>query len=247
MFTDGANVRMIFYPAIDLKGGQCVRLLRGNMDEATIFSDTPAAQARIFQDAGFQWLHLVDLDGACAGESRNTESITAILNELTIPVQLGGGIRTMKHIEHWLNCGIARVILGTAAAHQPELVKEACRAYPNNIAVGIDARNGMVAVDGWVNASSLEAIELAKHFDGAGVAAIIYTDIHRDGAMQGANIAETTALAQAINTPVILSGGVTNMNDIHAIRKAENDGIAGAIIGRALYEGAIAYAEVARA
>ncbi|TAE34679.1 MAG: 1-(5-phosphoribosyl)-5-[(5-phosphoribosylamino)methylideneamino]imidazole-4-carboxamide isomerase [Alphaproteobacteria bacterium] len=238
---------MIIYPAIDLKSGQCVRLFKGDMDKATVFSQHPADQAYSFQEAGFAWLHLVDLDGACAGKSMNTESIEAILAKITIPVQLGGGIRELAHIEHWLSRGISRVILGTIAAKNPELVKQACRMYPNKIAVGIDARCGMVAVEGWVDDSELEAIELAKRFEDAGVEAIIYTDIERDGAMQGANIEETAMLARSISTPVILSGGVTNMQDVQTIKRYEADGIAGMIIGRALYEGTIPYQEALRA
>ena len=230
---------MIIYPAIDLKDGNCVRLLRGDMNAATVFSSSPSAQAKQFEDSGFQWLHLVDLDGACAGETRNGESVAAILEALTIPVQLGGGIRSMAHIDYWLEKGISRVILGTAAAKNPELVTEACKAYPNRIAVGIDARAGMVAVEGWGETSSLSALDLAKRFEDAGVAAIIYTDIDRDGAMQGANVPETAALARAISTPVILSGGVTSVADLEAIKAEAGSGIHGAIIGRALYEGTI--------
>jgi phosphoribosylformimino-5-aminoimidazole carboxamide ribotide isomerase len=230
---------MMIYPAIDLKGGQCVRLLRGDMNAATVFAHTPEAQAKQFEAAGFQWLHLVDLDGACAGETRNEESVSAILRALTIPVQLGGGIRTMAQIEFWLDKGISRIILGTAAAKNPQLVKDACRAYSEKIAVGIDARAGMVAVEGWGEASTLSALDLAKQFEDAGAAAIIYTDIDRDGAMQGANVLETAALARAISTPVILSGGVTTLADLTAIKAEAASGIHGAIIGRALYEGTI--------
>lgn len=237
---------MILYPAIDLKNGNCVRLLRGDMNAATVFSASPAEQARAFEAAGFSWLHLVDLDGACAGESRNGESISAILAALTIPVQLGGGIRSMEHITHWLEAGIARVILGTAAARNPALVLEACKAYPNHITVGIDARAGMVAVEGWAETSTLSAIDLAKRFEDAGVAAIIYTDIDRDGAMQGANVTETAALARAISTPVILSGGVTTVADLQHISEEGGSGISGAIIGRALYEGTITAEEALR-
>lgn len=230
---------MNIYPAIDLKGGQCVRLLRGDMDAATVFSATPAQQARQFEAAGFKWLHLVDLDGAFAGEARNGTSVEAILSAITIPVQLGGGIRSIEQIAYWLDKGISRVILGTAAAKNPALVKQACKAYPSSIAVGIDARAGMVAVEGWGEASSLSALELAMRFEDAGAAAIIYTDIARDGAMQGANVAETATLARAISTPVILSGGVTTMDDLAAIKAEAASGIEGAIIGRALYEGTI--------
>ncbi len=230
---------MIIYPAIDLKGGQCVRLLRGDMNAATVFSNSPADQAKQFEAAGFAWLHLVDLDGACAGESRNTQSVKAILDALTIPVQLGGGIRSPEHIAYWLERGIARVILGTAAARNPQMVKDACKTWPGRIAVGIDARDGMVAVEGWGETSELNALDLAKRFEDAGAAAIIYTDIARDGAMQGANVAETAALARAISTPVILSGGVTTLADLETIRAEAGARIHGAIIGRALYEGTI--------
>lgn len=234
---------MIIYPAIDLKNGQCVRLLRGDMNKATVFSDSPAAQAKLFEDAGFSWLHLVDLDGACEGSAVNEQSVKAILAALSIPVQLGGGIRSMEDITRWLELGISRVILGTMAAKNPSLVKEACKRYPGKIAVGIDARNGMVAVEGWVEASTLSALELAKKFDNAGVAAIIYTDIDRDGALLGPNLEETQQLAQAISTPVILSGGVTTKADLARIKLAGKSGISGAIIGRALYENTISYDE----
>lgn len=232
------------YPAIDLKEGRCVRLFKGDMKQATVFSNSPAAQARQFENAGFKWLHLVDLDGACAGKSENTASIEAILQELTIPVQLGGGIRTMENIEYWLSRGIKRVILGTVAAQNPELVKEACQNFPSQIAVGIDARGGMVATHGWVDTSTISAKELALRFEDAGVAAIIYTDIDRDGAMQGANIEQTSSLATEISTPVILSGGVTTIDDL---KQAKLSGLSGAIVGRAFYEGAIRYAEALNA
>ncbi len=238
---------MIIFPAIDLKGGQCVRLLRGDMDKATVFSDTPCMQAKAFEDAGFEWLHLVDLDGAFEGRSMNGDSVSAILETISIPVQLGGGIRTMAHIDYWLKKGITRVILGTAAARNPQLVIDACNAYPGHIAVGIDARDGMVAVEGWAEASTLSALELAKKFEDCGVSAIIYTDIDRDGAMQGPNLEQTAALATAISTPVILSGGVTNAKDLAQIKTFEVCGICGAIVGRALYEGSISYEEALRA
>jgi phosphoribosylformimino-5-aminoimidazole carboxamide ribotide isomerase len=234
---------MNIYPAIDLKNGQCVRLLKGDMHKATIFSDSPAAQAKEFEDAGFSWLHLVDLDGACAGQSMNHEAVVSILKAITIPVQLGGGIRTMEDIARWLDAGISRVILGTIAVKNPTLVRAACKLFPNKIAVGIDALGGMVATEGWVEASQISAVELAKQFEDAGVAAIIYTDINRDGAMQGANIEETAALAGSISTPVILSGGVTSLADLQRIRAHKDSGIEGAIIGRALYEKNISYAE----
>jgi phosphoribosylformimino-5-aminoimidazole carboxamide ribotide isomerase len=235
------------YPAIDLKGGACVRLFKGDMEKATIFSQSPPEQARSFAEAGFEWLHLVDLDGACAGESKNTASIEAILAAISLPIQLGGGIRTLAHIDYWLSRGISRVILGTIAARDPALVKAACHMFPERIAVGIDAKGGMVAVDGWVETSTLTATELALRYEDAGVDAIIYTDINRDGAMQGANIAETAALASRLTTPVILSGGVTSLEDIKAAKAHAQDGIAGAIIGRALYEGAISAREALHA
>ncbi len=234
---------MNIYPAIDLKGGQCVRLLKGDMDKATVFSDSPADQAKEFEDAGFKWLHLVDLDGACEGMAVNHEAVTSILSTLNIPVQLGGGIRTMEDIARWLDAGISRVILGTVAVKEPTLVRAACKLFPNQIAVGIDALNGMVATEGWVEASEVSAIELAKQFEDAGAAAIIYTDINRDGAMQGANVVETATLAHAISTPVILSGGVSTLADLERIKAHADSGIEGAIIGRALYEKTISYAE----
>lgn len=234
---------MIIYPAIDLKGGQCVRLLRGDMDKATIFSDSPAAQAKQFEEAGFKWLHLVDLNGACEGSAVNRESVEAILASLNIPVQLGGGIRSMQDIERWIELGISRVILGTAAAKNPQLVIDACKAFPDKVAVGIDARDGMVAVEGWVDTSELRAVDLALRFEDAGVAAIIYTDIDRDGALLGPNLEETAAIASAISTPVILSGGVTSSSDLVSIKQAQDSGISGAIIGRALYENTISYDE----
>ncbi len=230
---------MKLYPAIDLKDGKCVRLLHGEMDKATVFGDNPAEQARRFEKAGFQWLHIVDLNGAFEGRSANSDAVEAILSSISIPAQLGGGIRTMAHIERWLSAGLRRVILGTVALRNPALVKEACLAFPGRIAVGIDAKQSYVAVEGWAETSEMRAVELAKQFEDAGVAAIIYTDIGRDGAMQGPNIEETAALAEAISTPVILSGGVSSVNDLKAIRQRTASGIEGAIIGRALYDGAI--------
>lgn len=238
---------MNIYPAIDLKGGQCVRLLKGDMNNATIFSDSPAAQAQEFEKAGFSWLHLVDLDGAIAGQAVNHEAITSILSALNIPVQLGGGIRTMEDIARWLDAGISRVILGTVAVKDPAMVRAACKLFPGKIAVGIDALNGMVATEGWVEESEMRAVELAKQFEDAGAAAIIYTDINRDGAMQGANIEETATLAHAVSTPVILSGGVSSLADLQRIKAHADSGIEGAIIGRALYEKTISYDEALRA
>ena len=209
---------MILYPAIDLKDGQCVRLLRGEMSAATVFGDDPAAQARIFQDAGCKWLHLVDLNGAFAGTPVNGAAVEAILAAITVPAQLGGGIRDMATIEMWLTRGLARVILGTVAVENPDLVRLAAREFPGRVAVGIDARAGMVATKGWAVETDVRVTDLAKSFEDAGVAAIIYTDIDRDGAMQGPNIAATEALARAVSIPVIASGGVSRMADLIALR-----------------------------
>ncbi len=228
---------MILYPAIDLKDGQCVRLLRGDMDAATVFGDNPASQAKAFQDAGCYWLHLVDLNGAFAGSPVNGAAVEAILAAITVPAQLGGGIRDMATIAMWLDRGLARVILGTVAVENPGLVRQAARAYPGRVAVGIDARKGMVATKGWANETDVQATDLALQFEDAGVAAIIYTDIDRDGAMQGPNIDATEALARAVQIPVIASGGVSSLADLIALR--DTGVIAGAISGRALYDGAI--------
>jgi phosphoribosylformimino-5-aminoimidazole carboxamide ribotide isomerase len=233
---------MILFPAIDLKDGQCVRLRQGDMAQATIFSDDPATQARAFETAGFEWLHLIDLNGALAGRSANGPVIRAILEAIKIPIQLGGGIRDSRAIESWLAAGIKRVILGTAAVRDPALVREAAKAFPGQIAVGVDARDGMVAVEGWAQASTLSAIELAKRFEGAGVAALIFTDIARDGMLQGVNVAATAALALAVSIPVIASGGVGGIEDIRLLM-ASGAPIAGAIVGRALYDGRIDPAE----
>ncbi|WP_199260127.1 1-(5-phosphoribosyl)-5-[(5-phosphoribosylamino)methylideneamino]imidazole-4-carboxamide isomerase [Paracoccus binzhouensis] len=228
---------MILYPAIDLKDGNCVRLLRGDMEAATVFGTDPAAQARAFQDAGAEWLHLVDLNGAFAGKPVNAAAVEAILAAVEVPAQLGGGIRDMATIEAWLERGLARVILGTVAVEQPALVHEAAMAFPGKIAVGIDARGGRVATRGWAEETEVMAVDLAHRFEDAGVAAIIYTDIDRDGAMAGPNIAATEALARAVNIPVIASGGVSSLQDLMALRATGV--IAGAISGRALYDGAI--------
>lgn len=228
---------MILFPAIDLKGGRCVRLKRGDMASATIFNDDPAEQARRFAEVGFRWLHCVDLDGAFEGRSVNTDAIRGIRASIDLPIQLGGGIRDHAAIESWLAAGITRVILGTAALRNPALVREAARAHPNRIAVGIDAKNGHVAVEGWAETSELDALSLARRFEDAGVAAIIFTDITRDGMLQGVNVEATAALARKVQIPVIASGGVAGPADIQAL-KAEGN-IAGAIIGRALYDGRI--------
>ncbi|MEQ1704585.1 MAG: 1-(5-phosphoribosyl)-5-[(5-phosphoribosylamino)methylideneamino]imidazole-4-carboxamide isomerase [Rickettsiales bacterium] len=230
---------MNLYPAIDLKDGACVRLLRGDMNKATEFANTPSEQAAIFENDGFSWLHIVDLNGAFEGKPVNSGAVKAILARVKMQVQLGGGIRTLEMIDTWITAGISRVILGTAALKNPVLVKEACRLFPGQIAVGIDAIGGKVAVSGWADVSDMQAVELAKRFEDAGVAAIIYTDINRDGAMQGANVAETVTLAQSITTPVIASGGVSSTQDIKNYKAVETSGIEGVIIGRALYDGAI--------
>lgn len=229
---------MILYPAIDLKDGQAVRLLRGEMDKATVFNDDPAAQARAFADAGAEWLHLVDLNGAFAGEPVNGAAVEAILAATDLPAQLGGGIRDMATIESWLTKGLARVILGTVAVENPDLVREAARTFPGKVAVGIDARKGRVATKGWAQETETDATDLARSFEDAGVAAIIYTDIDRDGAMQGPNTAATAALAQAVSIPVIASGGVSSLADLIALRDC-GAALNGAISGRALYDGAI--------
>lgn len=230
---------MILLPAIDLKDGKCVRLLRGDMNHATEFSKTPASQAAEFESHGFQWLHVVDLNGAHEGWSVNEEAVKAILAEVNMPVELGGGIRKMADIERWVDAGVARVIIGTQALREPDFVKEACRAFPGKVAVGIDAKGGHVAVEGWGEVSEMLATDLALHFEDAGVCAIIYTDIARDGMMQGPNIPETVALAERISTPVILSGGVSSIHDLLSIKAFGHKGIEGAIIGRAMYDGAI--------
>jgi len=228
---------MILYPAIDLKDGQAVRLLRGAMDQATVFNDDPAAQAVAFERAGCSWLHLVDLNGAFAGQPVNAAAVEAILAATSIPAQLGGGIRDMATLEAWLSKGVARVILGTVAVEDPSLVRQAARAFPGQIAVGIDARQGRVATKGWAEDTDIDATDLAKSFEDAGVCALIYTDINRDGAMQGPNIEATLALAQAVSIPVIASGGVSSLADLRALKATRV--ISGAISGRALYDGAI--------
>ncbi len=236
---------MILYPAIDLKDGVCVRLRRGELEDATIYETDPARQARAFQDAGAAWLHVVDLNGAFTGRPVNEAAVLAILASATIPVQLGGGIRDLAGVERWLEAGVARIILGSAAVKNPILVHQACRSFPGRVAVGIDARDGFVATEGWADTSNLRAPELARRFEDAGVAAIIYTDIARDGMLEGVNIAQTIELAEQLRTPVIASGGVGTAADLQALRDAAglNGRIAGVIVGRALYDGRIALAE----
>ncbi|TVP72381.1 MAG: 1-(5-phosphoribosyl)-5-[(5-phosphoribosylamino)methylideneamino]imidazole-4-carboxamide isomerase [Rhodobacteraceae bacterium] len=233
---------MILYPAIDLKDGQCVRLYKGEMAQATVFNDSPADQARAFADQGAEWLHLVDLNGAFAGTPINASAVEAILGAVRIPCQLGGGIRDMATIEAWLKRGLARVILGTVAVENPDLVREAARAFPGQVAVGIDARDGRVATKGWAEETDVLVTELARRFEDAGVAAIIYTDINRDGAMQGPNIDATAALARAVSIPVIASGGVSRLDDLIALRDCGAK-LDGAISGRALYDGKLDLAE----
>jgi len=230
---------VILYPAIDLKGGRCVRLVQGDMDRATVFGDDPAAQAAIFAGQGFSWLHVVDLDGAFAGAPRNAEAVDSILATVDVPVQLGGGIRDMKTLEGWLAKGVARVIIGTAAVRDPEFVREAARLHPGKVAVGIDAKDGRVAVEGWAQTSSMTAEELGRRFEDAGVAAIVYTDIARDGILKGLNVEMTLALAEAVAVPVIASGGLASIADVHRLLEPDCALIAGAITGRALYDGRI--------
>ncbi|MDH3597402.1 MAG: 1-(5-phosphoribosyl)-5-[(5-phosphoribosylamino)methylideneamino]imidazole-4-carboxamide isomerase [Rhodospirillales bacterium] len=230
---------MIVFPAIDLKDGAAVRLLRGEMDTAKVFNPDPASQARAFAEAGFRWLHLVDLNGAFEGRPVNRAAVEAILAAIDLPVQLGGGIRDMATIGTWLEAGVARVILGTVAVKDPDLVREACRRFAGRVVVGIDARGGRVAVEGWAEQSDLEAHDLARRFEDAGVAALVYTDIERDGALQGVNVAATAALAEAVSIPVIASGGVSSLDDIAALLAVEDRGIEGVICGRALYDGRV--------
>ncbi len=235
---------LTLYPAIDLKDGQCVRLRRGDMDQATVYADDPGAQAKLWQDSGFAWLHVVDLNGAFAGKPVNAAAVRAILANVTIPVQLGGGIRDLPGIAAWLEAGIARVILGSAAAKNPPFVLEACRAFPGRIAVGIDARDGFVATEGWAETSAMEAAELGLRFEDAGVSAIIYTDIGRDGMLSGLNLDQTVALSARLTTPVIASGGVGSPGDLAALKlAAEGTRIEGVIVGRALYDGRVDPAE----
>ena len=230
---------MILFPAIDLKNGQCVRLEQGDMARATVFNLDPAAQARSFAAQGFEYLHVVDLDGAFAGKPVNAQAVEAMLKAVALPVQLGGGIRDMATVEGWLGKGIARVIIGTAAVRDPAFVKEAAKAFPGRVAVGLDARDGKVAVEGWAETSQVTALEIAQRFEDAGVAAIIYTDIDRDGLLKGLNLDATIALAEHISIPVIASGGLASMTDIEALVAPKAHRLAGAIAGRALYDGRV--------
>lgn len=234
---------MILFPAIDLKDGQCVRLLHGDMRQATVFSVDPPAQAAAFEEQGFQFLHVVDLDGAFAGQPMNATAVEAILARVAIPVQLGGGIRDLRTIENWLRRGVRRVIIGTAAVRDPGLVREAARVFPDQVAVGVDARDGFVAVEGWAQMSSMSSIEVGRRFEDAGVSALIYTDISRDGALKGLNIEATVALADAVAIPVIASGGLASLADVERLLCPDCGKIAGAVAGRALYDGRLDPAE----
>ncbi len=230
---------MIVIPAIDLKEGKCVRLEQGLMEKDTVFNDDPGAQARAWQDQGAELLHIVDLDGAFAGEPKNKAAIKSIIKAITIPAQLGGGIRDIATIEAYLSLGLSRVIIGTAAQRNPELVREACARFPGKIVVGIDAKDGMVAVQGWAEVTDITAVELAKKFEDCGVTAIIYTDISRDGMLQGPNLEATKALAESVSIPIIASGGVSSLKDIENLMKIESSGVTGVITGKAVYTGAI--------
>lgn len=238
IFKTAGSRKMILYPAIDLKDGNAVRLLRGDMNKSTVFNKNPSKQALEFEQAGCQWLHLVDLNGAFAGEPVNSGAVEEILSQVNIPAQLGGGIRSLKTIENWLLKGLARVILGTVAVENPLLVKEAAKEFPGKIAVGVDARDGIVATEGWAKSTNISATELAKSFEDAGVCSIIYTDINRDGAMQGPNVQATAELANEVSIPIIASGGVSKMDDIIALKSCGAE-LNGVISGRALYDGAI--------
>lgn len=239
---------LTLYPAIDLKDGACVRLRRGEMDDATVYSDNPGAQAKAWQDAGFRWLHVVDLNGAFAGQSENAQAVRAIVEAADVPVQLGGGLRDMQGIAAWLEAGITRVILGSVAVKNPALVREACRAFPGRVVAGIDARSGLVATEGWAEVSDMQATDLALRMQDAGVAAIIFTEISRDGMLEGLDIDQTVALANAVSVPVIASGGVGGVEHLAALRDAARDapGIEGVIVGRALYDGRVSPAEALR-
>ncbi len=227
---------MLFFPAIDLKDGNCVRLYQGDMNQATVFSKSPAEQAQLFEDEGADYLHLVDLNGAFEGKPVNQQAVRDIISTIEIPIQLGGGIRSLEIIEHWLSLGVSRIILGTAAVKNPELVKEACKKFPRRIAVGVDAKNGYVAVEGWAKESEITSEELAKKFEDSGVASIIFTNISHDGAMKGPDIEGTRNLALATKIPIIASGGISNINDLKSVKMLEKYGVIGVISGRAIYE-----------
>jgi phosphoribosylformimino-5-aminoimidazole carboxamide ribotide isomerase len=228
---------MIFFPAIDLKDGACVRLLRGEMDAATVFNNDSGMQARAFEDQGAEYLHVVDLNGAFAGKTVNANAVNLILASIKMPIQLGGGIRTLETIEYWLSVGVTRVILGTIALKNPDLVRAACKRFPNQIAIGVDAKDGFVATQGWADVSDIKAIDLSKQFEDAGVAALIYTDISRDGAMEGPNVKATLEIASAVSIPVIVSGGISSMADIREIANVGPGKLEGVISGRAVYDG----------
>jgi len=230
---------VIIYPAIDLKDGVCVRLLKGDLDKVTVFNENPGDQAGSFEVAGFSWVHVVDLNGAVEGRPVNGDAVSQIVGGTSLPVQLGGGIRDQAGIERWLEQGVARVVLGTLALRDPDLVKSLCARYPSRIAVGIDARAGMVAVEGWTETSDIAAVDLARRFEDVGAAAIIYTDIDRDGMMAGPNVDATAELARALSTPVIASGGVSCLDDLAALKAVAGEGIEGVIVGRALYDGRV--------
>ncbi len=228
---------LILFPAIDLKGGECVRLVHGEMGSATVFNPDPAAQAEAFERQGFEYLHLVDLDGAFAGRPENVGAVEGILDRIALPVQLGGGIRDIRTVDMWLKRGVARVILGTAAVKDPGFVREAARLFPGQVAVGIDARDGLVAVEGWARTVNMTAVDLGRRFEDAGVAAVVMTDIGRDGAMKGLNLAGTVALAEAVHLPVIASGGLASLEDVSRLLEPDCAVLAGAVTGRALYDG----------
>lgn len=230
---------MILFPAIDLKDGKCVRLLRGDMDKSTVFNDNPGEQAARFEAQGFSWIHIVDLNGAFAGQPVNAGAVKSILQSVSIPVQLGGGIRDLDTVSMWLDAGVRRVILGTAAVRDPAFVKEACRLYPERVVVGIDAKEGKVAVEGWAETSEMDVVTLAKRFEDVGVAAIVYTDISRDGAMMGFDVEGTKQLAQSVSIPIIASGGISSLEDLKQVRMLEPYGVVGVISGRAIYDGRI--------
>lgn len=238
---------MILYPAIDLKDGQCVRVLHGDLDTATVFNNSPADQARQWADAGFHWIHVVDLNGAVQGKAVNEKAVEAILEAVSVPVQLGGGIRSIRDVERWIEAGVSRVILGTVAVTQPEIVKEAARKWPEQIAVSVDVRGGKVATQGWTESSDLDAVTVAKRFEDVGVGALIITDIDRDGTVMGFNVEAFGAIADAVAIPVIAAGGLASVDDIIKLKARKGTEVAGAVLGRALYNGAIVPAEALQA